>query len=180
MWALQRKIPGKNLKKKQPKNCLFFQQGWQTELWGFGDNQLQHMELQLAASSLWWSFLLLLYLMCSITIYGHRTDVSTASSSSHSLLAAQLAKMCKRVLVKHGRWTLYVCWHQDISCGAPCEAAPRFHPHFCYIPEIVDWIGIWGVLRPGMSIWALCHVSQMLFVIRWGKLPSQAGIVWLR
>lgn len=39
-------------KKKQPKNCLFFQQGWQTELWGFGDNQLQHMELQLAASSL--------------------------------------------------------------------------------------------------------------------------------
>lgn len=31
-----------------------------------------------------------------------------------------------------------------------------------------------------MSIWALCHVSQMLFVIWWGKLPSQAGVVWLR
>lgn len=111
------------------------------------------------------------------TIYWHGTDVSTASSSSQSLLASQLAKMCKRVVIKHGRWTLDVCWHQDISrgCASPCEAAPRFHPHFCYIPEIVDWIGIWGVPRPGMRLWALCHVFQMLCVIWWGKLPSQAG-----
>lgn len=58
------------------------------------------------------------------------------------------------------------------------EAEPRFHRQSRYILEILDWIGIWGVSRPEMSIWALCHVFQMVFVLWWGKLPSQAGVVW--
>lgn len=59
----------------------------------------------------------------------------------------------------------------------PHEDEPRLHRQSCYILEILDWIGIWGVSRPGMSIWALCHVFQMVFVLWWGKLPSQAGVV---
>lgn len=78
-------------------------------------------------------------------------------------------------------WTLYMSWHQDTSCGCcfPCEVDPRSHLQFCYIPLMLDWIGIWGVSRSGMTVWALCPVPQMVFVTWWGKLPCQAGFVWL-
>lgn len=115
------------------------------------------------------------------TILRWEVTVSTAPISSQSLLAVQLAKICKCVLIKHRTWTLYMSWHQDTSCGCcfPCEVDPRSHLQFCYIPLMLDWIGIWGVSRSGMTVWALCPVPQMVFVTWWGKLPCQAGFVWL-
>lgn len=104
---------------------------------------------------------------CDLTQYPDTTlrwdvTVSTAPISSQSLLAVQLAKICKCVFIKHRTWTLYVSWHQDTSCGcfSPCEADPRSHLQFCYVPLMLDWIGIWGVSRPGMTIWAILSCSS--------------------
>lgn len=115
------------------------------------------------------------------TILRWDVPVSTAPISSQSLLAVQLANICACVLIKHRTWTLYMSWHQDTSCECftPCEADPCSHLQFGYIPLMLDWIGIWGVSRPGMTIWGLCPVPQMVFVIWWGKLLCQAGFVWL-
>lgn len=159
-------------RKKKTMSAHVSSMVWQTEVWGFKDNQLPHMKLHLATSILW--FLFLLYLMCGITQYTDIVLMSVWLPSPLCLYWLFSCLKCVNVFLSSTEGGHYM--FPDTGTP-PHEAEPHLHRQSCCILEILDWIGIWGVSRPGMSIWALCHVFQMVFVLWWGKLPNQAGVV---